>query len=78
MKDADTISSESFLYCNKIAAYFNISLTYRIYMCYVVHKVSFAQINRDLQKKNKKKHKNKVMHKLTVKLLSLYVPFHKM
>ena len=27
-----------------------ISLTYRIYMCYVVHKVSFAQINRDLQK----------------------------
>lgn len=50
MNDTDTISSETFLYCHMIAAYFNISLTYRIYMCYMVHKVSFAQINRDLQK----------------------------
>lgn len=53
MNDANTISSETFLYCNTIAAYFNISLTYRIYVCYVVHKVSFAQINRDLQKTQK-------------------------
>jgi hypothetical protein len=49
MNDADTISSEMFLYWNMLMAYFNISLTYRIYMCYVVHKVPFAQINCDLQ-----------------------------
>ena len=54
MNDADTISSETFLYCNTLTEFFNISLTYRIYVCYVVHKVPFAQINRDLQKKQSK------------------------